>query len=96
MKEHEITGAVAKELRAERKLTQKEFWGPVGVQQSVGARYESGGRIPKAARILILSTYLNGAKPTNSPRHKALTRAHQSLDKAQAQLNEARTALASI
>lgn len=96
MKEHEITGPAVKDLRESLKLTQNEFWAPIGVQQSVASRYERGGCIPRAARILIVGTYLNGAKPTNSPRHKALTRAHQALDKAQAQLNEARTALASI
>jgi transcriptional regulator with XRE-family HTH domain len=96
MQEDKITGPVAKGLRLDRKLTQKEFWGPVGVQQSVAARYERGARIPAAVRILIASTYLKAAKPTSQPRHKALTRAHAALDKAQAQINDARTALSSI
>jgi transcriptional regulator with XRE-family HTH domain len=96
MKEHEITGAKAKELRIERGMTQKEFWVPVGVQQSVGARYESGARIPQPTRILIESTYMGGQKPVHAPRAKALTRAHQALDKAQAQINDARLALAAI
>lgn len=58
--EKDITGAVAKELREKAKLTQAAFWEPVGVQQSVGCRYEQGGEIPKAARILIVARYVSG------------------------------------
>jgi hypothetical protein len=97
MNEHEITGAKARELRIERGMTQTEFWVPVGVQQSVGARYEkSSMKIPQPTRILIESTYMGGQKPVHAPRAKALTRAHQALDKAQAQINDARLALAAI
>lgn len=96
MKEQEMTGPKARELRIERDMTQKEFWGPVGVQQSVAARYEAGGRVPRSVRILILTTYLGNEKPTHAPRAKALSRVHQALDRAQAQLDDARLALASI
>ncbi len=60
--ESEITSQVARELRKSRGLTQKEFWGSVGVQQSVGARYEQDVSIPHAVRILLVAHYVSGMK----------------------------------
>lgn len=57
--ENEITGAVARSIRQELKLSQSAFWKPLGVQQSVGARYEGGySDIPQAVRILIVANYV--------------------------------------
>lgn len=58
--EKDITGPVAKELRERAGLSQAAFWNPVGVQQSVACRYEQGGRVPKAVRILIVARYVSG------------------------------------
>ncbi len=60
--ESEITSQVARELRKSRGLTQREFWRAVGVQQSVGARYEQDVSIPHAVRILIVAHYVSGVK----------------------------------
>lgn len=60
--ESEITGALARKLREERGLSQSEFWRPLGVQQSVGCRYESDIPIPQAVRILLVANYVSGIK----------------------------------
>ncbi len=36
---------------------QLEFWGPIGVTQSGGSRYESGRDMPKSVRILLHLAY---------------------------------------
>lgn len=57
----DITGAVARQLREAEGLTQAGFWEPLGVQQSVSSRYESGDNpIPHAVRILLVATYVCG------------------------------------
>jgi hypothetical protein len=58
--EKDITAAVAHKLRMERGLTQAVFWGAVGVQQSVGCRYEVDVPIPKAVRMLLVVRYVGG------------------------------------
>lgn len=61
--EKDITGAVARNIRLELKLSQSAFWKPLGVQQSVGARYEGEyNEIPQAVRILIVANYISGLK----------------------------------
>ncbi|MCK2127742.1 XRE family transcriptional regulator [Thauera aromatica] len=48
------------EVRAYRRkygLNQIEFWGPVGVTQSGGSRYESGRSIPRPVQVLLHMTY---------------------------------------
>jgi len=95
MKEHEITGPVARKMRTERGMTQKEFWGPAGVQQSVSARYEAGGNVPRAVRLLIVSLYC-GTKPQTSPHANALNKARRALDAATKGITEARAALGEI
>lgn len=47
-------------LRKKSGLNQSEFWGPLGVTQSGGSRYENGRVPPKPVRMLILLRYLNG------------------------------------
>lgn len=55
-----VTNESARKLRHELGLTQKEFWGPVGVAQSVGARYEDDVKIPRPVRILVVARYVAG------------------------------------
>ena len=43
-------------------MTQADFWGAVGVKQSVGARYEQDVPIPQAVRILLVANYVGGVK----------------------------------
>lgn len=91
----EITGAVALTMREERGMTQKEFWGPVGVQQSVASRYERGGNIPRAIRLMIASVY-QGTNPVTVPHASAVKKAKAALETAAKSLSEAHAALASI
>lgn len=48
------------ELRRKLQLTQKEFWGQIGVTQSGGSRYENNRRIPAPISLLLEVTYLKG------------------------------------
>lgn len=65
--EQEITGAVARTIRHELKMSQSAFWKPIGVQQSVGARYEGGySDIPQAVRILIVANYVANLRVNTS------------------------------
>lgn len=58
--EQEIDSKSAKILRAEFGLTQSEFWGRVGVQQSQGSYLESNLTISKPLRILLFVNYVAG------------------------------------
>lgn len=58
--ENTITGPIARDLREKAGMTQAQFWKPLGVQQSVGCRYESDMPIPNAVRILLVATYVAG------------------------------------
>lgn len=61
--ESEITGPVAREMRVQLGMTQKEFWGPAGVSQSVACRYETCDvAIPRSARILLVARHVSGVK----------------------------------
>ncbi len=60
--ENEMTGPVVRSLREGVGLSQKAFWGPLGVKQSVGCKYESDTPIPHSVRILIVATYISGLK----------------------------------
>lgn len=51
------SGGEAKELRQKLRLNQLEFWGPLGVTQSGGSRYESGRDMPKPVRMLLHLAY---------------------------------------
>lgn len=66
----------ADEIRAFRKkigLPQHQFWPRVGVTQSSGSRYESGGRaIPGTLRMLLTITY---GTPSESERMTVALRA---------------------
>lgn len=46
-------------LAARKKLmlNQAAFWGPIGVTQSGGSRYESGRNIPKPVQLLLHLAY---------------------------------------
>lgn len=48
-----VSGADALALRREKKLNQAQFWGPIGVTQSGGSRYENGRSLPKPIRLLL-------------------------------------------
>lgn len=60
--ESEMTGAVARQLREALGLSQKRFWSPVGVQQSVACRYELGGDVPLPIRMLLVAVYVAGLR----------------------------------
>lgn len=61
--ESQITGSVARELRQQLGISQKAFWNPLGVTQSVSSRYEASvAEIPKPVRILLVANYVAGVK----------------------------------
>lgn len=43
--------------RMELGLNQTEFWGAIGVNQSVGSRYETGRTIPRPVLMLLKLKY---------------------------------------
>ena len=51
------TGDDVKVVRGKLGLNQSEFWGPIGVTQSGGSRYEAGRRIPVPTQCLLTITY---------------------------------------
>lgn len=51
------TGKEVKAMRKGLKLTQTEFWTPLGLTQSGGSRYESHQEIPKPVCKLIYIHY---------------------------------------
>lgn len=59
--ESDITGQIARQLREELGLSQREFWVPLGVLQSVGCRYETADiPVPASVRILLVTRYCGG------------------------------------
>jgi len=58
--ETEITPEIAKQLRLDSNLTQREFWSAVGSNQASGHWFEVGKRkrIPKPIRMLIFLRYI--------------------------------------
>lgn len=57
-----IDAVAARHLRETSGLTQKAFWGQIGITQSGGCRYENGGEIPKPVRILLYVIHVAGLK----------------------------------
>lgn len=55
-----LTGAGVKALRRKLKLNQAQFWGPLGVTQSGGSRYETERTIPRPVRKLLYVFYQAG------------------------------------
>lgn len=51
------SGEAVKKLRRELGSNQADFWGPVGVTQSGGSRYESGREMPRPVQILLTIAY---------------------------------------
>ena len=47
----------AREKRRKLGLNQIEFWGPIGVNQSVASRYERERRIPNSVQALLVLRY---------------------------------------
>lgn len=63
MIEKEINGESAKKIRELAGLSQRQFWDPIGVHQSVASKYEAGlSRIPKSVRILVVANYIANVK----------------------------------
>ena len=58
--EQDITAAVARQLRQNLGLTQKDFWESVGSSQASGFWYEQGKRkeVPRPIRMLIFLRYV--------------------------------------
>ncbi|MQY50772.1 helix-turn-helix domain-containing protein [Rhodocyclus gracilis] len=48
-----VSGGDALAIRKEKQLNQAQFWGPIGVSQSGGSRYESGRKLPKPIQLLL-------------------------------------------
>lgn len=44
-------------MRNKRKMTQTQFWSPLGVTQSGASRYEHGRNIPRPVQRLLLIAY---------------------------------------
>ena len=49
-----------KTLRTKLRLNQTEFWNRLGVTQTGGSRYESGGTVPKSVAVLAYQAYIKG------------------------------------
>ena len=47
-----------RQLRKKLGLNQNEFWGAIGVTQSGGSRYESGGNMPVQVNELLRLVYI--------------------------------------
>lgn len=61
--ENEITGKEAKAIRERLGMTQRQFWKPLRVAQSVASRYESnlnGVEIPASVKTLLIATHVAG------------------------------------
>ena len=57
---NDITGPVARQLRVMRGMSQREFWGAIGVKQAIGCRYELGFRVPGPIKTLVFIRYVAG------------------------------------
>lgn len=56
-----ISGKECLALRKKMGINQTQFWGPLGVTQSGGSRYEKSGRgMPKATAKLVTLVYVQG------------------------------------
>ena len=47
-----------RQIRKKLGLNQKDFWGAIGVTQSGGSRYESGGNMPVQVNELLRLVYI--------------------------------------
>ena len=65
-----IPGADIAAFRKKSSLNQAEFWGPLGITQSGGSRYESGRKIPKPVMALVVLRM--GTKPQKKAALRAL------------------------
>ena len=54
-------------LRAKFKLSQRDFWGTVGVSQSGGGLYERGRQMPRYLEVLMGIVYM-GKEPPKPPK----------------------------
>lgn len=57
MKAPNYTGEEVLAIRKKLRMNQMEFWGPLGITQSGGSRYESGRNIPKTVQKLLAIAY---------------------------------------
>ena len=48
-----FTGEEIRAYRKERRLTQADFWVPLGITQSTGSRFGSGRELPGPIQILL-------------------------------------------
>lgn len=53
-------GRLLKDLRAQKKMNQEDFWRLIGITQSGGSRYESGRKMPRAVRQLLRVVHIEG------------------------------------
>lgn len=60
--EADLTGEVVRQIRVELGLSQKIFWGRLGISQSSGCNHEASKKIPKSTRILLFAMYVVGLK----------------------------------
>lgn len=62
MTEKDITGAVARELRLKRRMTQDAFWGPIYRQKKQASDYERSNDkpLPDTIRMLVYIRYYLG------------------------------------
>lgn len=51
-------------------MTQSEFWAPLGVTQSAGSRYESGGSVPVPVLRLYFLVYVIGIVDDLNPKNR--------------------------
>lgn len=65
-----IPGADITAFRKKNGLNQAAFWGPLGITQSGGSRYESGRNIPKPVMALVVLRM--GTKPQKKAALRAM------------------------
>jgi hypothetical protein len=71
MTEKDITGQWCKDLRRRLAMTQRQFWGPLGITQAPASSYETGKRdIPRPVRMLILANHVAGGKVEQAADYK--------------------------
>lgn len=61
-----IDGALALKIRQKSGKNQKDFWGPLGVTQSGGSRYETERNMPQPLRKLFHLMYVAGVVSPDS------------------------------
>lgn len=67
----DIIGESVRMMRSQLGLSQRAFWGGIGVKQPIGSKYEAGLRIPDPIKSLIFIRYVAGIRADTGTREGA-------------------------